>query len=111
MKGRLHTVVAGILLGFMVLTWAGSVAASLGCKQCDGGRPAMANTTACQWMTPTSCCDQLWVSGTPPDVVWTAIGSVPVSILAPVPSRLPAPPPPQGRDPDPALLRSVVLRI
>ncbi len=111
MKGRLHTVVAGALLGFMVLTWAGSVAASPGCKQCDGGRPAVADTTGYQWMTPTPCCDQLWASDTPPDVVGSAIGSAPVSILAPVPSRLPSAPPPRGRDPDPARLRSLVLRI
>ena len=109
MKGRLHTVVAGALLGFMVLTWAGSVAASLGCKQCDDGR--VPDITACQWMTPTSCCDHLWVSDAPPDVLGPAIGSVPVSFFAPVPSRLPSAPPPRGRDPDPALLRSVVLRI
>ena len=111
MKGRLHTVVAGALLGFIVLMWAGPLAASLGCKQCDDERPVAADTTGCQWMTPTSCCDQPLVLDTPRDVVGSAIGSVPVSISAKVPSRLPSAPPPQGRDPDPALLRSVVLRI
>ena len=111
MKGRLHTVVAGGLLGFMLLTWAGSVAASLACGRCHDAPEAAANTTACQWMTPTSCCDQVWVSQTLPDVVGPAITSVPMSVLAPVPACLPSAPPPQGRDPDPALLRSVVLRI
>ncbi len=111
MNGRLHAIVAGGLLGFMVLTWAGPLAASLGCNQCDSGRLAMVETPPCQWMTPTACCDQLWISDTLLDVVGPAIGSASVSVLSPVPSRLPSAPPPRGRDPDPALLRSVVLLI
>ena len=92
MKGRLHTVVAGGLLGFMLLTWAGSVAASLACGRCHDAPEAAANTTACQWMTPTSCCDQVWVSQTLPDVVGPAI-TIPASRTLREPSPLSERPP------------------